>query len=200
MEQNLESVRIIATTSVQSKEAELTKKINDLEADLRGKIEESVRQMDEDRNKLIGKLEKQYKDIQIICCNYFDKYDKELSLVKDGLSNSNDKYSHWVKKLIEPSSFNDARLFALETRFEEEEEMRFAQIETFKDLFKKLVYTFEQDKSNDVEHHSLPSLIKPMDRKVTQSFNFGTKMAISPESNSSDHKGPRDFDEHKNAF
>lgn len=49
--------------------------------------------------------------------NYFEKYDKELNGVKDGLAISNEKYSHWVKKLIEPSSFNDARLFALETRF-----------------------------------------------------------------------------------
>ena len=97
-----------------------------MEAELRGKIEDSVQKMDDDRNRLIGKLEKQYKDIQIICCNYFDRYDKELSTVKEGLATSNEKYSHWVKKLIEPSSFNDARLFALETRFEEEEEMRYA--------------------------------------------------------------------------
>lgn len=66
-----------------------------------------------------------------------------LNEVKDGLTANGDKYHYWVKKLIEPSSFNDARLFALETRFQEEEEMRFQQMDMFKDLMKKLVYTVE---------------------------------------------------------
>lgn len=79
----------------------------------------------------------------MICCNYFERYDRELNEVKDGLTANGDKYHYWVKKLIEPSSFNDARLFALETRFQEEEEMRFQQMDMFKDLMKKLVYTVE---------------------------------------------------------
>lgn len=45
--------------------------------------------------------------------------------------------------LIEPTSFNDARLYALETRFNEEEEMRYQQMESFKDMLRKLIFTLE---------------------------------------------------------
>jgi hypothetical protein len=36
----------------------------------------------------------------------------------------NQKYADWSKILIEPTSLNEARLFALETRIHEEEEIR----------------------------------------------------------------------------
>ena len=81
--------------------------------------------MKSQRTTMLDRLDEQHKQIQMICCNYFERYDKELNEVKDGLTANGDKYHYWVKKLIEPSSFNDARLFALETRFQEEEEMRF---------------------------------------------------------------------------
>jgi len=34
------------------------------------------------------------------------------------------KYNDWSKLLIEPTTINEARLFALETRVHEEEDMR----------------------------------------------------------------------------
>lgn len=38
------------------------------------------------------------------------------------------KYENWSKVLIEPSSLNDARLFALEARVLEEEDVRIKEI------------------------------------------------------------------------
>jgi hypothetical protein len=35
-----------------------------------------------------------------------------------------EKYENWSKVLIEPSSLNDARLFSLEARIQEEENIR----------------------------------------------------------------------------
>lgn len=81
---------------------------------------------EKERVQLIDKIEKQQKEIKVVCCNYFEKYDQELTVVKKGLYANADKYGEWKTKLIEPSSFNDARLFALETRVNEEEEVRFA--------------------------------------------------------------------------
>ena len=46
--------------------------------------------------------------------------------------------------LIEPSSMNDARLFSLESRIHEEEEIRLKEYEFLRDLMKKLIYSFEQ--------------------------------------------------------
>lgn len=54
-----------------------------------------------------------------------------------------EKYDAWAKVLIEPTSFNDARLFSLETRFDKEEEIRYHTMQEFKDLLRKFIFTFE---------------------------------------------------------
>ena len=46
--------------------------------------------------------------------------------------------------MIEPSSLNDARLYSLESRIHEEEEMRLKEFDFIKDLTKKLIYSLEQ--------------------------------------------------------
>lgn len=122
-----------------------------------------------------------------------------MTLIKKELDANSDKYGNWVKRLIEPSSFNDARLFALETQVKEEEEIRFAQLENFKDLMRKLVYTFEQERAVDGQGQSsfLPAItdvkgqsseLPPLSslHKVSQSVNFGSKLMntinVSPDS------------------
>jgi len=45
--------------------------------------------------------------------------------------------------LIEPSSLNEARLYALETRMHEEEEIRIKEYEYVRDLMKKLIFSLE---------------------------------------------------------
>ena len=54
------------------------------------------------------------------------------------------KYKDWSKVLIEPQTMNDARVFALESRMESEEEVRVTEVEFMKDLMRKLVYSLEQ--------------------------------------------------------
>lgn len=54
------------------------------------------------------------------------------------------KYKDWSKVLIEPATMNDARVFALESRMEKEEEVRIYEYDFMKDLIKKLVYSLEQ--------------------------------------------------------
>lgn len=55
------------------------------------------------------------------------------------------KYENWSKVLIEPSSLNDARLYALETRIHEEEDSRVQEVESLKDAIKKLIYSIQQN-------------------------------------------------------
>lgn len=62
-----------------------------------------------------------------------------------------DKYQDWSKVLIEPSSLNDARLYSLESRIHEEEEMRLKEFDFLKDLTKKLIYSLEQQSVNQVD-------------------------------------------------
>lgn len=54
-----------------------------------------------------------------------------------------EKYQDWSKVLIEPTSLNDARLFALESRLHEEEEIRIKEFEFISEAVKKLIYTLE---------------------------------------------------------
>ena len=54
-----------------------------------------------------------------------------------------DKFQDWSKVLIEPATLNDARLYSLESRIHEEEELRIREFEFLKDLTKKLIYSLE---------------------------------------------------------
>lgn len=55
-----------------------------------------------------------------------------------------DKYADWSKVLIEPASLNEARLFSLESRLHEEEEIRIKEYEFTRDIIKKLIYSLEK--------------------------------------------------------
>ena len=55
----------------------------------------------------------------------------------------NQKYADWSKILIEPASLNEARLYALETRLHEEEDLRIKEYEYLRDVFKKLIFSLE---------------------------------------------------------
>lgn len=64
-----------------------------------------------------------------------------------------DKYQDWSKVLIEPASLNDARLFSLESRMHEEEEIRIKEYEFLRDLMKKLLYSLEQSNIGSMDNN-----------------------------------------------
>jgi hypothetical protein len=62
-----------------------------------------------------------------------------------------DKYQDWSKVLIEPATMNDARLFSLESRMHEEEEIRIKEYEFVRDLLKKLIYSLEKTSVTSID-------------------------------------------------
>lgn len=62
-----------------------------------------------------------------------------------------DKYQDWSKVLIEPATMNDARLFSLESRMHEEEEIRIKEYEFVRDLLKKLIYSLEKTNVTSID-------------------------------------------------
>lgn len=62
-----------------------------------------------------------------------------------------EQYENWSKVLIEPSSLNDARLFMLETRIHQEEDIRVKEYEFLRDLIKKFIYSVEQQEKQTLE-------------------------------------------------
>lgn len=65
------------------------------------------------------------------------------------------KYNDWSRVLIEPMSVNDARLFSLESRLFEEEEMRVKEYEYLRDMMKKLLYSLEQVNMQNLDSKNL---------------------------------------------
>jgi len=59
-----------------------------------------------------------------VCTQYFSDYEQNLEEIKIRTHMLENKYNDWSKLLIEPTTINEARLFALETRVHEEEDMR----------------------------------------------------------------------------
>ena len=84
------------------------------------------------------------KKIKQVCSNYFGKYEIDLEELKIKIDNLQNKYKDWQRILIEPSTLNEARLYSVETRLTEEEEMRIREYEYVRDLLKKLLYSLEQ--------------------------------------------------------
>lgn len=68
------------------------------------------------------------------------------------MNNIQKKYDDWSRVLLEPMSVNDARLFAVESRVTEEEEMRVKEYEYMRDLMKKLIYALEQINMVNIEN------------------------------------------------
>ena len=55
------------------------------------------------------------------------------------------KYKNWSKVLIEPQTLNEARLHVLETKINQEEEVREKEYRFMQDIIRKLIFSFEQD-------------------------------------------------------
>jgi hypothetical protein len=81
-----------------------------------------------------------------------------------------DKYQDWSKILIEPTSLNDARLYSLEARIHEEEEIRIKDYDFIKDAIKKLVYSIEQQSINHIDE-GLVSQQDQMSKSMAEGFS-----------------------------
>ena len=83
------------------------------------------------------------RNIKNVCSDWFDK--TEISVEENKIRQHllEDKYVEWQRIVIEPQSLNDARLFSVESRVNEEEEIRVKEFDFMKELIKKLVYSLE---------------------------------------------------------
>ena len=106
-------------------------------------VDTNIDDMVNERRETLVKYEKQFNSIKAVSCKYFEKYDIELEAISLKIQNVMDKYTDWSKVLIEPASMNDARLFSLESRVHQEEELRIEEFDFLRDMMKKLIYSFE---------------------------------------------------------
>ena len=123
----------IARDSVGEKITELETKMAVLADNLRSTFEENLEDMVIERKQTEGKIVTQFKDIKLVCSAYFEQYNTKMEAVELEQGVLLDKLKAWSKVLIEPATFNDARLFAVETRMENEEEIRMKEFDFIRD-------------------------------------------------------------------
>lgn len=129
--------------AINKKEAIMMKHVESVNQSLIKLVEETAADMNQKRIEIQIKYEKKFNKIKDVITKYFERYDADLEELKINMKMLNQKYADWSKILIEPSSLNEARLYALETRLHEEEDIRIKEYEYVRDLMKKLIFSLE---------------------------------------------------------
>lgn len=122
---------------------ELTDKFSGQFDEVKNYMEKNVNALTQMTNKSSDNLSKNVTHIKEVCSNYFQSFETGLEEMRIRTHVIENKYSEWSKLLIGPTTLNDARLFALETRVQEEEEMRIKEYDFLRVLIKKLLFSLE---------------------------------------------------------
>lgn len=125
-------------------EKELSEQFSSQYSEVKLYMTENVEKMLNVTQNSAQNLASSLKQIKTVCSNYFQHYELDLEELRLRIGTLENKYKDWSKVLIEPATMNDARVFALESRMEKEEEVRIYEYDFIKDLIKKLVYSLEQ--------------------------------------------------------
>lgn len=99
--------------------------------------------MNNNNDNIYERYDEKLKKIKDICAQYFSKYEKHLINHQTIVSDLEKQQDQWVKMIIKPQELNQARLFAVETRIEENETMKVQNFDFLKETIKKLIYAIE---------------------------------------------------------
>ena len=144
MQVDLDEVRKLATEAMKAQEKELVDKFSGQFDQVNEYMTTNVEAIKKNAADSQTKFLQSVKNIKNVCSNFFGRYETDLDELKIRMTNLQNKYNDWTRVLIEPATINDARLFSLESRVTEEEEMRIKEYEYVRDMFKKLIYSLEQ--------------------------------------------------------
>ena len=92
MGDEIEGVRRLARDTVNAKTNELTEQMDAAVLKLRTFVDTNIEDMIDERRVTLAKYEKQFNQIKLVCCKYFEKYDIELEAVKIKAKSVMDKY------------------------------------------------------------------------------------------------------------
>ena len=144
MGEEIKDIRTLATTQMRNQEKDLVNRFSGQFEEVNDFMTKSVDHLKDEAKVLQERFKANTKKIKQVCSNYFGKYETDLEEVKIRIANLQDRYKDWQRILIEPATMNEARLFSVESRIHEEEEMRIREYEYVRDLLKKLCYSLEQ--------------------------------------------------------
>ena len=148
----MDDFRVETGEDMNRREKSIIDKVGRVTAEIRELVERTGEEVSKKRMEMQEKYEKKFVRIKEVVTSYFQRYDVDLEEVKINMKVLNQKYTDWSKILIEPTSLNEARLYALETRVHEEEDMRIKEYEYLRDLMKKLIFSLEQTNLSSLDN------------------------------------------------
>lgn len=157
LQEEIKDVRNLATNEMRAQEKDLVNRFSGQFEEVNDFVTKSVEHLKGEAKSLQDRFQQNTKKIKAVCSKYFGKYEVDLDELKIKINNLMDKYKDWQRILIEPATMNDARLYSLETRLNEEEEMRIREYEYVRDLLKKLLYSLEQVNMHTIDAKGLAS-------------------------------------------
>lgn len=93
---------------------------------------------------VIAKNRTQVIKIKDICTKYFEKNDDCMKIMQDKVKVVDTTFNEFLNNIIKPQKFSEARIFTVETRLKEEEDLRILEVSHIKDVIKKLIFAIEQ--------------------------------------------------------
>lgn len=157
LQEEIKDVRNLATHEMRAQEKDLVNRFSGQFEEVNEFVTKSVDHLKSEAKSLQERFLSNTKKIKSVCSNYFGKYEIDLEELKIKINTLQDKYKDWQRILIEPATMNDARLYSVETRLNEEEEMRIREYEYVRDLLKKLLYSLEQVNMHTIDTKGLAS-------------------------------------------
>ena len=83
---------------------------------------------------VIVKNRSQIIKIKDIWTKYFEKNDDVMKTMQDKVKIVDSTFSEFLNNVIKPQQFSEARLFTVETRLKEEEDLRILEVSHIKDV------------------------------------------------------------------
>jgi len=132
-------------------------------------LDTSSGQLDKTMQEVLAKNKAQILKIKDVCTKYFEKNDGVVNGMQEKFQVVNSTYDDFVNNVVKPQQLGEARLFAVETRLKEEEDLRILEFSHVKDVVKKLIFAIEQanltakdtnSSSNIDSSQPLPNLLK----------------------------------------
>lgn len=120
-------------------------------------------------NEVLSKNKTQILKIKDVCTKYFDKNDDAIKTMQDKVKIVDTTFDEFMNNVVKPQQLGEARLFAVETRLKEEEDLRILELSHIKDIMKKLIFAIEQanltsrdtfTSANTDASQPLPNLLK----------------------------------------
>jgi phage-related tail protein len=112
---------------------------------------------------ILKQNKKSISNIKNTCSNFFDKYDHGLQFVEKRFDNIFETFTNFEKTTIQPVTVREARMYHIECKIKEFEDVNVHEVESLRTLITKLLFALDRavNRNNSVELAKLIHKHKP---------------------------------------